>query len=419
MNFLIVEDDPTSRMLLRRALETEGHRTAEAANGVEAMQLLERDPVDAVISDILMPLMDGFRLCYEIRRSKKINCTVPVVLYTATYDSPSDRQLAQTVGADAYFLKPVPVGELLDAVRHASCNERPSVRRAEPDDEVYFLERYSAALVRKLEHRTCELHETLSALQASHEHILELNRTLESRVVQRTAALNSANRELEAFCYSVSHDLRAPLRNIVCLTQVLEASVRRQVGAEDARLLTKIGQSAVEMEQLIEGLLEVQRATQRELVSQDLDLEKILEEAIDIVSVDSMPGHIEWHRSRLPTVQGDPTMLRQVIVNLLSNAIKYSRTRRPAVIEIGTRPGRGDEVVVFVRDNGVGFDLRKAAGLFALFKRLHPVSEFEGLGIGLASAQRIVARHGGRIWADATVGRGATFFFSLPMTACL
>jgi signal transduction histidine kinase len=401
MNLLIVEDDPTSRLLLRRALVKEGHQAAEAANGMEALQALEHAPVDAVISDILMPLMDGYRLCYEIRRSKKINSTVPVILYTATYDSPSDRQLAETAGADAYFLKPTPICVLLEAVRQAMCKEKlPAPGQIAPMDDVYSLERYNATLVRKLEHKNRELHEALRALQASHEHLAELNRR--------------ANAELEAFCHSVSRDIRAPLRNIVCLAQVLEDSVRKQLGGEDIRRLTQIAAAGRQMDLLIEGLIEVGRTSQRELLSVELDLEQLLEEALDVVSVEVGTRHIEWHRSRLPTVHGDPTTLRQVLVNLLSNAVKYTRTRAPAVIQIGTRPGRADEVVVFVRDNGIGFDLRQAAGLFALFTRLHTVREFEGLGIGLATVQRIIVRHGGRIWADAAVGRGATFFFSLP-----
>ena len=415
MNLLIVEDDPTSRMLLHRALVEEGHQAAEAANGMEALQVLEREPVDAVISDILMPRMDGYRLCYEIRRSRKINSTVPVILYTATYDSSSDRQLAEIAGADAYLLKPQPVPVLLEAVRAAMCKEKPPTsRQITPTDDVYLLERYNATLVRKLEQKNCELHEAVTALQATHEHLAELNRTLDSRVAQRTVALERANEELEAFCHSLSHDIRAPLRNIVCLAQVLEDSVRKQLGGADVRRLTDIATAAREMDRRIEGLIEVERTQQRDLISVELDLEKLLEEAIDVVSVEVGSRPVEWHRSRLPTVRGDPTMLRQVLVNLLSNAVKYTRTREPAVIRIGTRPGRVDEVVVFVRDNGIGFDLRQATGLFALFGRLHTEREFEGLGIGLATVQRIILRHGGRIWADAAAGRGATFFFSLP-----
>lgn len=415
MNLLIVEDDPTSRMMLCRALEKEGHHATQAANGLEAMQVLEHEAVDAVISDILMPLMDGYRLCYEIRRSKRIESTIPVVLYTAAYDSPSDRQLALSSGADAYFLKPASLAMLLEAIHRALGKEKPPAPRPSPPfEETYPLEGYNAPLVRKLEHRTCELHETLAAVRASHATAMELNRTLEGRVAQCSAALDTANKELEAVCFSVSHDIRRPLRKIVCLTQALEASVREQLESKDIRLLAKIGHAAKEMDFLIEGLLEVERTQQRDLLRVELDLEKLLEEAIEIVSADVGPRHIEWHRSRLPTVHGDPTVLRQVFINLLSNAVKYTRTRVPAIIQIGARPGRTDEVVVFVRDNGIGFDLRQAAGLFALFRRLHTARELDGLGIGLATAQRIIARHGGRIWADAAVGRGATFFFSLP-----
>jgi two-component system sensor histidine kinase/response regulator len=413
MNLLIVEDDPTSRMVLRRALEAAGHRSVEAANGLEAMEALERADIDAVISDILMPGMDGFRLCHEIRRSKEIYSGVPVILYTATYDSAADRQLAEAAGADGYFLKPTPVSVLLGAVGQVLRGAK-STAPAQPADEVYLLEQYNGALVRKLEQRNLELHEAFAALQAAHENILELNQTLHTRVLQRTAALDLANKDADAFCYCLSHELRAPLRTIVCLTQVLEASVCRQVGGEDLQLLCRVARAAREMDLLIEGLLEVERTIRRDLTRIDVDLEQVLDEALTTLAPKTRGRPIEWRRSTLPRVNGDPMLLRQLLMHLLENAIKYTRTRQPAIIEVGARPGRTEEVVIFLRDNGVGFDLRQAAGLFATFRRLHRADEHEGLGIGLASAQRIVARHGGTIWADAQVGRGATFYFSLP-----
>jgi hypothetical protein len=168
------------------------------------------------------------------------------------------------------------------------------------------------------------------------------------------------------------------------------------------------------MNALIDALLELARTSRVEIEFVQADLEKLLDEAIAAVQIDARGRNIQWQRSRLPLVRGDPTLLRQVFVNLLSNALKYTRTRDTAVIELGTRRGRADEVVIFVRDNGVGFDVRRSGELFGAFRRLHSSEQFEGTGVGLANAHRIIARHGGSIWADAEVGRGATFFFSLP-----
>jgi signal transduction histidine kinase len=415
MNFLIVDDYSANRRLLRASLEAEGHAVVEATNGIEALEKLAGESIDAVISDVLMPGMDGFRFCHEVRKSSSLNCAIPIVLYTATYSSPSDRELAETVGADAYLLKPAPLAEILGAVDRAQQNAATRsmpVISAIAESEV--LEKYSAALVRKLEHRNSDLQAALQSLQSAHEHILELNQNLETRVTQRTAALDAANKELEAFSFTVSHDLRAPLRHIAGFAELLEQHAGPQLDAESLGFLAQITQSTKQMNALIDALLELARTSRAEIEFVEADLEKLLDEAIAAVQLDARGRNVQWQRSRLPIVRGDPTLLRQVFVNLLSNALKYTRTRDTAVIELGTRRGRADEVVIFVRDNGVGFDIRRSGELFGAFRRLHNAEQFEGTGVGLANAHRIIARHGGSIWADAEVGRGATFFFSLP-----
>ena len=277
-----------------------------------------------------------------------------------------------------------------------------------------MLEQYSAALVRKLEHSNAELHEALANLQSSHEQMVESNQALAMRVAQRTAALEAVNRELDSFSVAVSHDLRVPLLNIQGFAQLLTESAGRQLDGEGRDYLEQIIGAANRMSQLIEALLRFAQASPSELTLAEIDLEKLLDEALASVRAGTDARNIQWHRSRLPRARGDATLLRQVFVNLISNAVKYTRTRDPAVIEIGARAGRAGEVVVFIRDNGVGFDSRHAERLFGVFQRLHNSDEFEGTGIGLANVHRIVTRHGGAIWADAAVDRGATFFFSLP-----
>jgi signal transduction histidine kinase len=414
LKILIADDARRNLKLLRAGLESEGHHVVEASNGVEALAILDREPVDAVISDILMPSMDGFRLVREIRRSAKSYREIPVILYTATYDSPADRALADTVGADAYILKPAPPAALIAAIRDA-LRKINRLRNAAPEaDEVNVLEQYNAALVQKLESRNAEVQESLAELQSAHEHIVELNRLLETRVTQRTAALDAANRELEAFSFSVSHDLQAPLHRIKGFVELLKNSASSQLDDDNMRMLTHIVEASAQMTQLIQALLAFARTSRTEMHFEQVDLNILTDKAIDELHSDTRGRTIEWRRGTLPKVHGDPILLHQVLANLLSNAVKYTRTRDQAVIEIGARAGRDDEAVIFVRDNGVGFDSRYAGKLFGVFQRMHRADEFEGSGIGLANAQRIVTRHGGTIWADAAPGSGASFYFSLP-----
>ncbi len=403
-------------MVLRWSLEAEGCQVVEAANGVEALAVLAREPVDAVITDILMPLMDGFRLCHEIRSSATLNAAMPVIFYTGTYNSAADEELARAVHADGYLLKPASTAEILGAVRRAQTADRQP--RSPPPagaEEFNVLELYSAALVRKLETRNVELEDALRKLQSAHAEIVQLNETLEARVADRTAALAAANKELESFSFSISHDLRAPLRQINGFAAILRDEAGAGLEEEGRRILGQITGAAQRMDELIRALLEFSRSGRAELVMGAVPLGRLLDETLTILAADLRGRDIEWRRGDLPEVWGDAMLLRQVLVNLVSNAIKYTGKTPHAVIEIGTGAGDPGEALVFVRDNGVGFDPRYASRLFGVFQRLHHAGDFEGTGIGLANAQRIVARHGGRIWAEAAPGEGATFYLALPL----
>ena len=416
MKLLIVDDYPSNRKLLRVQLEAEGQEVFEASNGVEALQVLERDDVDALISDILMPNMDGFRLCQEIRKSNKLR-GLPVVLYTATYNSPSDRQLAESVGADGYVIKPAPTPVVLSAVREAQrkANDR-ALQEAPRPDEAYVLKQYNELLVRKLEARNSQLQETLAELRAAHDEIVELNRSLEWRVEQRTAELNAANKELEAFSYSVSHDLRGPLRAMGGLSEALLQDHADALDPEARHYLVLIGKSAERMHELVEGLLQLSRVGRTEPKVERIDLTRIAQETLADLKWENAERSVDVRIEENLEAEGDTRLIRQVMQNLLANAWKYTGHRSNARIEIGAVPVGGEQAF-FVRDNGAGFEMKHAEGLFTAFKRLHREEEFPGIGIGLATVQRIVTRHGGRVWAEGAVDRGATFYFTLPAPA--
>ncbi len=243
--------------------------------------------------------------------------------------------------------------------------------------------------------------------------IRSLNEELEKRVRERTAQLEAANKELEAFSYSVSHDLRAPLRHIHGYSDLLTRSMEGKSDEKELRYLKYISDSVREMGELIDDLLAFSRMGRIEMRKTSVDLRMIVEGVIGSFGEEISGRDIQWDISDLPTVEADAAMLRLVFQNLLGNAVKYTRPRPKAIISIGSE-FRSNEVIFSVKDNGVGFDMKYANNLFGVFQRLHRADEFEGTGIGLANVRRIIHRHGGNTWAEGATDHGATFYFSLP-----
>jgi PAS domain S-box-containing protein len=248
--------------------------------------------------------------------------------------------------------------------------------------------------------------------KAAEQKVQELNQNLEARVIERTAELKAANKELEAFTYSVSHDLRAPLRHISGFTKILVEKFHSSLPAEAQQHLQLIAQGANRMGQLVDELLKLARLGRQALSVEVTELSFLVKDVVTLLAPETVGRQVEWKIDELPSAECDPVLIRQVFQNLISNALKYSRPRSPAVIEIGRTEKEG-ETVIFVKDNGVGFDMRYMDKLFGVFQRLHLAEEFEGTGIGLATVERIIKKHGGRVWVEAELDRGATFYFTL------
>jgi signal transduction histidine kinase len=259
----------------------------------------------------------------------------------------------------------------------------------------------------------------LGLLTAAFNHMLEQiqtkNAELEARVRARTVELEAANKDLEAFAYSVSHDLRTPLRAVTGFAELLLRQSSQALPAETRRSVELIHRGCCEMDQLITSILAFSRLGHTPLGRQPVDMELLGRQVFEELQAGVSGRKVEFRVQALPRVDATPELMRQVLANLLDNALKFTRPRALAVIEIGAVvPKAGAEPVFYVRDNGVGFDMEQAGRLFGVFQRLHPAGEFEGTGVGLAMVRRIIERHGGRVWAEGRPDEGATIYFTIP-----
>jgi signal transduction histidine kinase len=391
---LIVDDRPTNRHVLTAMLTHCGHRLLEADGGAQALKMVRDEKPDLVIADVLMPKMDGYEFVRKLRLDRKISHTT-VVFYTATYLEKEARRLAKAAGVHYTIVKPAEPEEVLRIV-DAALTELPTPMQVPPEQ---FERDHLCLLTDKLSEKVTELE--------------KLNTELEQRVSNRTAELEAVNEELEAFSYSVSHDLRAPLRAIDGFSRMAIEDFGGQMPEQWCKQLEQMRASTREMTQLIDDLLIFSQTSRSPLAREKIETGKLARTAFDELLPQQEGRQVDFRIDDLPACAADPALLKQVFVNLLSNALKFTRGCGRALIQVGSGRNNG-ELVYFVKDNGAGFDMQHANKLFGVFQRLHRAEEFEGTGVGLAIVQRIIHRHGGRVWAEGKPNAGATFYFALP-----
>ena len=405
MKVLVVDDSRSDRKIICYNFEWHGCHVLEASNGKQGLEQVLTESPDLIISDCLMPVMDGFQFLQELKKLDHLR-SIPFVFYSAVYTGNKEAELAASLGALAFLEKPKRPDELWEEVGRIlaaqSAGKGGAARELREED---FLKNYSNVVAGKLEERVRELSE-------SNESLLRLNGELERRVVDRTAQLEAANRELEMFSYSVSHDLRAPLRHIDGFSQALIDEYTTRLNSTGRDYLDRIRKSSRRMMDMIDGILELSRHARWKIVKEKVDLSAMARE-IGVMLARSHPDReVDFDVADGVVVRGDVRQLKVVLEHLLANAWKFTEQTEEARVEFYATQWDGRSACA-VRDNGVGFNMAYAEKLFSPFQRLHSQEQFPGRGIGLAIVRRIVNRHGGKVRTDAEPGKGATFTFTL------
>jgi signal transduction histidine kinase len=367
VSVLLVDDDSTKRFALKTILAPLGENIVEAASGADALRQLLRQEFAVVLLDVRMPVMDGFETAQLIRQRPRSELT-PIIFVTALGQAETDMGRGYDLGAVDFVFAPVV----------------PAILRAKV---AVFVELYRAQ-----------------------QELRRYRTRLETLVEERTTALTAINRELEAFSYSVSHDLRAPLLAFDGLSKTLLDDYGDKLDKRAKDSLKKMRTASQRMTSVFDGLQTLFRLTSGEIHREQLDVTEMAKEIAAELKATGSNGQVQLEIAKGIKTSGDKRLIRILLSNLLNNAWKFSSTKTTPKVVVGTEMVDG-ETRIFIMDNGVGFDMISAHRLFGAFQRLHSQTEFPGAGIGLATARRIVNRHGGRIWAEGAVGEGATFYF--------
>ena len=378
---LIVDDEAQNRKVLETLLWPEGYRILTAANGEDALKAIAAHSPDLILLDIMMPGMDGYELA-AILKADSSTSNIPIIMVTALIDRDA-RLAALGAGVEEFLTKPVDRKELWLRVRN--------LLRLKTFGDV-----------------------RMQALEETH----NLNAGLYEEAQERMAQLESSNQDLQAFAYSVSHDLRTPLSSIAGFSNLLNREVVKNTATERSlHYLARISAGTQQMGASIDALLLLGHVSRTALRPEKVDLSAMAREVLNACSEREPDRLVEMDIQPGLVVQGDPHLLRQGLDNLLGNAWKFSGQQAQVHITFSSAAGPDGQTIYAIKDNGTGFDMAHSDKLFAPFQRLHSVSEFAGTGIGLASVHRIVARHGGKVWAESAPGCGATFYFTLGASA--
>jgi two-component system sensor histidine kinase/response regulator len=418
-NILLVDDREDKRMAMEAIIADLGQNIIKVSSGKDGLRCLLNQDFAVILLDVNMPGMDGFETAFLIRQRRRSEHT-PIIFITGISDTETHVSRGYSLGAVDYILTPVlpevlrtKVSVFVELFKKTEevTRQAERLRRAHDELEIRVRERTSALAVANE-----SLQAEIAERQRAEEKILRINGELEQRVLDRTAELAAANQELQAFTYSVAHDLQAPLRNIQSYAQMLEEDFASQMPPEARQHLKRIGLRGQHMGQLVDDLLKLSHIGKQDLNRHKTELSRIVDEAVAEIKLETQGRQIEWQIGDLPSVTCDPGLMKQVFANLLSNAVKYTQPRANAAIEVGQMNIAG-ELAIYVRDNGVGFDMKHVDKLFSVFQRLHRAGDFEGTGVGLAIVARIIRRHGGRIWAEGEEDKGAAFYFTLEQKA--
>jgi signal transduction histidine kinase len=394
VKILLVDDQPENLFSAEAVLESLGEEIVKADSGRDALRRLLDDDFAVILLDVMMPDMDGFETASLIRQRERSRLT-PIIFLTALGRSEEHMLRGYGIGAVDYITKPF-VPEIL--------RSKVSV--------FVELNRKTALLAeqsRMLETQNAELQQAIGRSRQAEDEIKTLNRHLERQLDQ----LEEVNRELEAFSYSVSHDLRGPLSRVAGYARALLEFHASQLDEQGSIFLERIDTSARRMCDLVEDLLNFSRLTRVEMQEKRLDLTAMVSAIAAELTGRDPDRAVQFAIASGVEGWGDPSLIRAVILNLMENAWKYTAKHSTGSIEFGSQH-TPEGLTYYLRDDGAGFDMAHAGRLFRPFQRLHKNSEFEGAGIGLATVERIIRRHGGRIWATGEVERGAAFYFTLP-----
>lgn len=364
---LIVDDRPANLVALRTVLKDLDVELVEALSGNEALKATLHHNFVLALLDIQMPEMDGYELAGILREEEK-TAQLPFIFISAVYTDNLNVFKGYEKGAFSFITKPFQPEILINKVQ-------------------FFIDKHYQEIA-----------------------LYQLNQNL----INKNKELEFANKELDSFSYSVSHDLRSPLRSINGYSGMLKENYFNKLDDEGKRILNNVIENTLKMSTLIDSLLNFSRLGRREMTKVDINMNDLINETIKECKVEGVNNQPTFNIHELSPVKGDVQLLKQVFCNLISNAIKYSAKKDKPEIEVGCQPAN-DELTYYVKDNGTGFSMDYKDKLFGVFQRLHNDKEFKGIGIGLALVKRIVTRHGGRVWAEGKVNEGSTFYLALPI----